>query len=94
MNPIPRRGAPQDKDFTFAWSLIHEMGAVAAGNSGLHGMPAATMWSMPPVSCSDKERRSNAASLLNILCESALIEPCLRSLLSSKYVLFNIQNNS
>ena len=35
INPMVRRGAaaPPDKDYTFAWSLIHEMGAVAAGSN-------------------------------------------------------------
>lgn len=85
MNRMMRAGTsvPPEKDFSFAWSLIHEMGAVPAGAAPLqhHGH---SMWTMPPVSLSDKERRVNAAAILDVLCESPLLEPCLRTLLSSK----------
>lgn len=82
-----RRVAHQDKDFSFAWSLIHEMGAVAAGNTTLQSPASvASMWSMPPVNLSDKERRNNATTILNMLCESPVLEPYLKPLLSSKYV--------
>lgn len=86
MNPMmPRRtSAGPDKDFTFAWSLIHEMGAVAAGNASLQPTPVSTMWTMPAVSLSDKERRYNASTILKILCDSPLLEPCLRTLLSAR----------
>ena len=86
INPMVRRGAaaPPDKDYTFAWSLIHEMGAVAAGSASIQPSATNSMWTMPAVTLSDKERRYNATSILNMLCESPLLEPCLRNLLSAR----------
>ena len=89
VNPMMRRVAHQDtkNDFSFAWSLIHEMGAVAAGNATLQApVHINTMWSMPPVNLTEKERRTNAATILSLICESPVLEPYLKPLLSAKYV--------
>ena len=89
VNPMMRRVAHQDtkNDFSFAWSLIHEMGAVAAGNATLQApVLINTMWSMPPVNLTEKERRTNAATILSLICESPVLEPYLKPLLSAKYV--------
>lgn len=84
MNPMMRRVANQD--FSFAWSLIHEMGAVASGNASLQAPSVNSMWSMPPVSLTDRERRHNATTILTTICESPILEPYLKPLLSTKYV--------
>lgn len=85
------RRSNQDKDFSFPWSLIHEMGGVAASNASSStlllppsGGAPNTLWSMPPVSLSEKERMSNSTAILSLLCDSAVLEPYLKSLLSAR----------
>lgn len=81
-----RRSSNQEKEFTFAWSFMHEVGTVPANVPTLPPTVAVpnTLWSMPPVTLTEKERLTNATTILSILCESAVLEPYLKSLLSAK----------
>lgn len=79
------RRSNQDKDLhAFAWSFISEMGAVAAGAASVIPQSNTSLWSMLPVHLTEKERMTNSASILNVLCESHLLEPYLKTLLSTK----------
>lgn len=80
-----RRSNSQDRDFSFAWSLIHEMGSVAVGAPAVPVQPAvASLWSMMPVNLTDRERMANACTILGILCELPVLEMELKNLLSMR----------
>ena len=80
-----RQSNTQDPDFSFAWSLIHEMGAVAAGaGATIQRQSPLSLWSMLPANMSDSDRLAHASEILSTLCESVVLEMELRTLLSTK----------
>jgi len=83
MRDLMRSG--NEKEFSFAWSLLQDMGATGGAPTTLSAEPN-TLWSMPPVHLTDKDRKTNALNILNVFCESPVLEPYLKSLLSTKYV--------